>query len=81
MEATAILEYFAPLYDWLIRTNEQNGVEVGWELTYGNWRSINFTFTNNCLNLRFEFLQNVLIQQREQFQKLQQLRKLQIQPL
>lgn len=36
MEASAILEYFAPLYDWLIKTNEANGVDIGWDLTYGN---------------------------------------------
>lgn len=41
MEATAILEYFAPLNDWLIKTNNDNGVEIGWDLTYGkrfNWK-------------------------------------------
>lgn len=35
MEATAILEYFAPLYDWLVKTNRENGVEIGWDLSYG----------------------------------------------
>lgn len=35
MEATAILEYFAPLYEWLVKTNNDNGVEIGWDLTYG----------------------------------------------
>ncbi|XP_037038832.1 angiotensin-converting enzyme-like [Bradysia coprophila] len=34
MEATAILEYFAPLYEWLVKTNTENGVEIGWDLTY-----------------------------------------------
>lgn len=40
MEATAILEYFAPLYEWLIKTNEANGVEIGWDLNYGKLGSI-----------------------------------------
>lgn len=35
MEATAILEYFAPLYEWLVKTNNENGVEIGWDLAYG----------------------------------------------
>lgn len=40
MEATAILEYFSPLYEWLVKTNNENGVEIGWDLAYGN---LNFT--------------------------------------
>lgn len=39
MEASAILEYFSPLYEWLIKTNNENGVEIGWDLSYGNYNS------------------------------------------
>jgi hypothetical protein len=31
MDASAILEYFAPLHDWLIKANEQLGVRIGWQ--------------------------------------------------
>lgn len=37
MEATAILEYFSPLYEWLLKTNDENGVEIGWDLSYGKY--------------------------------------------
>lgn len=31
MDAGALLEYFKPLNDWLVKENEKNGVFVGWE--------------------------------------------------
>lgn len=51
MEATAILEYFAPLYEWLIKTNNKNGVEIGWDLTYGkgDYLKIQFIVSVNFL--------------------------------
>ena len=30
MSAKPILNYFKPLYDWLVTTNEENGDSVGW---------------------------------------------------
>lgn len=30
MDATAILDYFAPLKQWLDEQNKLNGVKVGW---------------------------------------------------
>lgn len=46
MEATAILEYFAPLYEWLVKTNNDNGVEIGWDLTYGMLNYLENFFTD-----------------------------------
>lgn len=31
MDASGVLEYFQPLYDWLKAENERNGEFVGWE--------------------------------------------------
>lgn len=31
MDASAFLEYFKPLEDWLIKTNKELGVHIGWE--------------------------------------------------
>lgn len=31
MDATAILEYFAPLYEFLKKRNQENGEFIGWE--------------------------------------------------
>ncbi|KAG5677065.1 hypothetical protein PVAND_006849 [Polypedilum vanderplanki] len=33
LDASAFLEYFQPLQDWLIKTNEELGVNIGWELS------------------------------------------------
>lgn len=33
MKASGILDYFQPLYDWLVVENEKNGVYIGWEPT------------------------------------------------
>lgn len=33
MQASGILEYFQPLYDWLVIENQKNGEFVGWEPT------------------------------------------------
>ena len=30
MDATAMLDYFAPLKQWLDEQNTRNGTEVGW---------------------------------------------------
>lgn len=31
LDATDILEYFKPLEKWLLKTNKQLGVNIGWE--------------------------------------------------
>lgn len=31
MEATALLEFFKPLQDWLEKTNKENNVHIGWD--------------------------------------------------
>lgn len=31
LDATDILEYFKPLETWLLKTNKQLGVNIGWE--------------------------------------------------
>ncbi|XP_053672164.1 angiotensin-converting enzyme-like [Anopheles nili] len=36
MSADAMIEYFQPLYDWLVAENERLGVPVGWEAS-DNW--------------------------------------------
>jgi peptidyl-dipeptidase A len=33
LDASAFLEYFQPLQDWLIKTNKELGVQTGWELS------------------------------------------------
>uniref|UniRef100_A0A182WGJ4 Angiotensin-converting enzyme n=1 Tax=Anopheles minimus TaxID=112268 RepID=A0A182WGJ4_9DIPT len=34
MSADALIEYFQPLYDWLVVENKRIGAHVGWETTY-----------------------------------------------
>lgn len=34
MEASAILEYFKPLEEWLVKANHDLGVHVGWKKSY-----------------------------------------------
>lgn len=34
MDASAILEYFKPLQDWLINANKQSGAHIGWKKSY-----------------------------------------------
>lgn len=31
MDASAFLEYFKPMEEWLSKTNERLGVHIGWE--------------------------------------------------
>lgn len=31
LNASAFLEYFKPLQEWLVKTNKQLGVHIGWE--------------------------------------------------
>lgn len=31
IDASAILEYFQPLNDWLLKTNRESGAPIGWK--------------------------------------------------
>lgn len=31
LDASALLEYFRPMEEWLLKTNEELGVNIGWE--------------------------------------------------
>ncbi|XP_053697500.1 angiotensin-converting enzyme-like [Sabethes cyaneus] len=44
MNASAILEYFKPLHDWLIQENKRLGAHVGW------------TASDKCVARKFDFL-------------------------
>ena len=33
IDASAILEYFKPLHNWLLKTNKELGVHLGWDET------------------------------------------------
>lgn len=35
MEASALLEYFKPLQDWLENKNKETGAYIGWDNEYG----------------------------------------------
>lgn len=35
MEATALIEYFKPLQDWLEKRNKETGAHIGWDLEFG----------------------------------------------
>ena len=37
MDASAVLEYFKPLSDWLDGEIAANSIPVGWDSTYSNW--------------------------------------------
>lgn len=45
MEASAILEYFKPLEDWLIKTNKESGAPIGWKKTYRKFIGIKVSLT------------------------------------
>lgn len=34
MDASAILEYFEPLYNWLLKINKESGAHIGWTNSY-----------------------------------------------
>jgi peptidyl-dipeptidase A len=40
MDASAILEYFKPLYEWLKFTNEKLNVHIGWEKSDSEYMKI-----------------------------------------
>lgn len=31
LDASALLEYFKPMEEWLLKTNQELGVQIGWE--------------------------------------------------
>lgn len=36
MEASALLEYFKPLHEWLEKTNQETGAQIGWDLEFAS---------------------------------------------
>ncbi|KAG8242563.1 hypothetical protein J6590_062461 [Homalodisca vitripennis] len=34
MDARPLLEYFQPLYDWLVEENKRTGADIGWSNTH-----------------------------------------------
>lgn len=34
LDTSALMEYFQPLYDWLVAENKRNGAPIGWTNTY-----------------------------------------------
>ena len=37
MDASAVLEYFQPLSDWLDETIAANSIPIGWDSKYADW--------------------------------------------
>lgn len=35
MEASALIEYFKPLQEWLEKKNKETGAKIGWDLDFG----------------------------------------------
>lgn len=35
MEASALVEYFKPLQDWLEKKNKETGAHIGWDTEFG----------------------------------------------
>lgn len=35
MSASALIEYFKPLQDWLQKKNEETGAHIGWKSEFG----------------------------------------------
>lgn len=35
MEASALIEYFKPLQDWLEKKNKETGAHIGWDPEFG----------------------------------------------
>lgn len=50
MEASALVEYFKPLLDWLEKKNQETGAHIGWNSEFG----INFNTFLNCSKYKLE---------------------------
>lgn len=37
MDASALLEYFKPLQDWLEKTNKKNNIHIGWNSKFSKY--------------------------------------------
>lgn len=60
MEASALVEYFKPLQDWLEKKNKETGAHIGWDSEFGIvfiWRNFLFVTITNL----FAFLQNAYL--------------------
>lgn len=42
MEASALIEYFKPLQEWLEKRNRETGAHIGWDLEFGNFEELIF---------------------------------------
>lgn len=54
IDASAILEYFEPLKNWLIKTNKASGAYIGWKKSY----SMYFYLFVISMSKHLYFLQN-----------------------
>lgn len=44
MEASALIEYFKPLQEWLEKRNKETGAHIGWDLEFGKFQFISIKF-------------------------------------
>lgn len=49
MEASALVEYFKPLLDWLEKKNKETGAHIGWESDFGKYLKILVCHLVYCL--------------------------------
>lgn len=50
MEASALVEYFKPLQDWLEKKNKETGAHIGWVSEFGKYAWTSVYPTGNRLN-------------------------------
>lgn len=54
MEASALVEYFKPLQDWLEKKNKETGAHIGWDSNFGMFHfeifQLNCTFLMDQIN-------------------------------
>lgn len=51
MEASALIEYFKPLQEWLEKKNKETGAKIGWDLEFGKIYS---HFVSNAKTIIFD---------------------------
>ena len=47
MDPTSLLNYFAPIEDWLVKNQAENGWEVGWDME-SQWKPCGYSEANPC---------------------------------
>lgn len=50
MEASALIEYFKPLQDWLEKKNQETGAHIGWETDFGTSKKSLFSLFKSNIN-------------------------------